>query len=45
MGITGEKEDKYIIYKNKMKKLLSLLNENEKSLLEKDIENEIWDLI
>jgi len=38
-------EPQYIIYKDKMNNLLNLLNENDQELLNKDIENEIWDLI
>ncbi len=37
--------DKYILFKNKMKNLLNLLNKNESLIINKDIESEIWDII
>jgi hypothetical protein len=40
-----KKGDKYIIFKNKMKNLLKMLNENDENLLDKDIEKELWDII
>jgi len=41
-----EKEgEQYILFKNKMNNLLKLLNENDTLILDKDIENEIWDII
>jgi len=41
-----EKEgDKYTIFKTKMSNLIILLNNNDTDILNKDIENEIWDMI
>ena len=37
--------DKYDIFKKKMSNLLILLNNNDTDILNKDIENEIWDII
>jgi len=37
--------DKYDIFKNKMSNLIILLNKNDVDILNKDIENEIWDII
>ena len=33
------------IFRDKMKKLVDMLNENDTNLLNMDIENEIWDLL
>ncbi len=41
-----EKEDEeYKLLKEKMLKLVNLLNNNDKELLEMDIENEIWNIL
>lgn len=37
--------EKYDIFKKKISNLIILLNKNEKDILNKDIENEIWDII
>ena len=38
-------DDKYINFKNKMNNLLILLNEDDSIILNKDIEDEIYDMI
>lgn len=40
-----EGNENYNIYKNKMNNLLKLLNENEIDIINRDIEDEIYDMI
>lgn len=38
-------EEKFILHMSKMKNLVNLLNENELSIINLDIETEVWNMI